>query len=271
MIGHPPAESGGGPLLRRGKSAEEIATSILRKEGFEVVARNYRVELENELVAEIDIVAEKDGERYAVEVKAGTVGVDAVRQAYVAAELTGYRPLVMGRRVHPSAEALADHLGVEVREFSEFVEVEPVDELGAVVSDLLQDKMLGLLSAASNVSWEDLYVAFQGDLRRVTELVRVRDRSQAEDLVEALAFLKLMASDTVGAVKGVEGDEFLLELDPRVRVPDGTTLVVLNRWGSPAFVVAEPVSVGTHRARMRSWEGEVEAGERVVYLGEVEG
>ncbi|WP_457619558.1 YraN family protein, partial [Methanopyrus sp.] len=76
-------------MLRRGKSAEEIAASILRKEGFEVVARNYRVELEDELVAEIDIVAEKDGERYAVEVKAGTVGVDAVRQAYVAAELTG--------------------------------------------------------------------------------------------------------------------------------------------------------------------------------------
>ncbi|WP_456482784.1 YraN family protein [Methanopyrus sp.] len=258
-------------MLRRGKSAEEIAASILRKEGFEVVARNYRVELEDELVAEIDIVAEKDGERYAVEVKAGTVGVDAVRQAYVASEITGYRPLVMGRRVHPSAEALAKHLGVEVREFSEFVEVEPVDELAAVVSDSLQDRVLKLFSAASTVSWEDLYSALQGDLRRVTELVRVRDRAQAEELVEVLAFLKLMASDTVGAVKGVEGDEFLLELDPRVEVPDGTTLVVLNRWGSPAFILAEPVSVGAHRVRMRSWEGKVGAGERVVYLGKVEG
>ena len=263
--------SGGDRLLRRGKRAEDVAAAILRHEGFEIVDRNYRVELEGELIAEIDIIAEKDGERYAVEVKAGTVGVDAVRQAYVAAEVTGYKPLVMGRRVRPAAQVLADRLGVEVREFSEFVEVEPVDELATMTSDLLQDRMLALLSAATQVDWEDLYAAQQGDLSRVTRALPVRDREQAERLVDALAMLKLMASDTLGAVKNVEGDELTLELDPRVPVPDGAALLVLNRWGAPEFLETEVVSVGAHRIRMKVLEGEASGGERVVYVGEPPG
>ncbi|MEO2241143.1 MAG: YraN family protein [Euryarchaeota archaeon] len=254
-------------MPRRGKRAEDVAAAILRREGFEIVERNHRVELEGELIAEIDIIAEKDGERYAVEVKAGTVGVDAIRQAYVAAEITGYRPLVLGRRIHPSARVLADRLGVEVREFSEFVEVEPVDELATVTAALLQNRLLALLSAATQVDWEDLYAARQGDLRRVTRVLPTHDRREAEQLTDALALLKLMASDTLGAVQSVENDELTLELDPRVPVPDDRALLVLNRGGTPAFLEVEIASVGAHRIRAKILEGEAGGGERVVHVG----
>ncbi len=250
--------------MRRGRRAEDIAVSVLKDMGFEIIERNKRLEINGETVAEIDIIAEKDGETYAVEVKAGTVGVDAIRQVKMISDITGYKPMVMGRRIHPSAEVLAKRFDVEVLEFPEYVEVEPADELASYMGDELSSRILALLAAASDANWRDLAAALKGDLKKVTRAFGVRDGEDARNLAKALSFLKLMACETLGVVKGVEGDEAVIEMDPRVPFPDSTTLLVANRHGTPIIALVEPESFGKHRIRVTVWEGDLKPGDRVV-------
>jgi len=114
---------------------------MLERRGFTIVATNHRVESESEEIAEIDIVAEKDGERYAVEVKSGKTGLTAVRQVYANAILTGYIPLLICKRIDDAARQAARRLGVEVIEMSEdYIILEP-EELEDVVKKCMEEVM----------------------------------------------------------------------------------------------------------------------------------
>jgi len=114
---------------------------MLERRGFTIVATNHRVESESEEIAEIDIVAEKDGERYAVEVKSGKTGLTAVRQVYANAMLTGYIPLLICKRIDDAARQAARRLGVEVIEMSEdYIILEP-EELEDVVKKCMEEVM----------------------------------------------------------------------------------------------------------------------------------
>ena len=83
----------------------------------------------------MDVLASKDGQRYAVEVKSGRVDVGGIRQAYVNAVLMKAKPLVICRGFSDSnAEALAKELGVEVIELEDLVIADP-EELRALIRE----------------------------------------------------------------------------------------------------------------------------------------
>ncbi len=96
--------------LRR--SSENYAVWYLENNGYTVVDTNVPLLIDDVEVSDIDIIAEKDGNIYAVEVKAGQIDVNAVRQASVNARLAGYKPMIIGRGIDDKAEAVAKELGV---------------------------------------------------------------------------------------------------------------------------------------------------------------
>ena len=110
------------------RASEAIAESLLEDMGFRVVGRHVRIDVGGVEVGEVDLVAERGGVRYAVEVKAGPVDVSGLRQAYVNALLLGAKPLVVARGyADESAEALARRLGVEVLVLPDALPLTPED------------------------------------------------------------------------------------------------------------------------------------------------
>jgi len=87
-------EKGGEKTRRRGISAERIARRMLESRGFSIIATNHKIDSKGENIAEIDIIAEKDGQKYAVEVKSGKASLSAIRQAFANAQLAGYKPMI---------------------------------------------------------------------------------------------------------------------------------------------------------------------------------
>ena len=84
----------------KGKTVEELATALLEGEGFRILERRKVIRVGESQVAEVDILAEKDGEVYAVEVKSGRISVTDVRQAFTNARLLGYKPLIAVSYTH---------------------------------------------------------------------------------------------------------------------------------------------------------------------------
>lgn len=128
------------------KASEAIASSYLESLGFKIIEVHKKVSLEGVDVSDVDIVAEKDGVVYAVEVKSGAIDVDAIRQAYVNAKVLGMRPLVVGRGLADErASALARELGVEVLLLSDLLVVQ-LAELREVVYEAVYSALNDLLS-----------------------------------------------------------------------------------------------------------------------------
>jgi len=125
----------------RGISAERIARRMLEQRGFRIIATNHKMESGGEEIAEIDIVAEKDGKKYAVEVKSGKTGLTAVRQVYANATLAGYTPLLICKKIDDAALEAAQRLGVEIMEISQdYILMEP-EELESVVKRCMEEVM----------------------------------------------------------------------------------------------------------------------------------
>ena len=81
---------------KRGLSSERIAKRLLESRGFHILSTRYSIMEGDEKIAEVDIVAENtNGNRYAIEVKAGRGDVDSIRQTYGNAKLCGYKPLLI--------------------------------------------------------------------------------------------------------------------------------------------------------------------------------
>ncbi|MGC9209976.1 MAG: recombinase RecB [Acidilobus sp.] len=123
------------------RESEEIAARFLEGLGFNIVELRRKVVVDGVEVSDIDIVAEKDGVSYAVEVKAGYVDVSSVRQAYVNSVLTGMRPLIVARGFSDeSAVAVAKRLGVQVLTLPDQLYAQP-DELFDVVEGAVEDAL----------------------------------------------------------------------------------------------------------------------------------
>ena len=93
---------------------------MLKGKGFTILATHYKIKSQGEGIAEIDIVAEKEGESYAVEVKSGKASLTAIRQAYANAHVAGYKPLLICKKTDIATKEAAKTLGVEVMTFSEY-------------------------------------------------------------------------------------------------------------------------------------------------------
>ncbi len=137
------------------RSSERLAFSILERLGYEILEVHKRVVIDGVEVAEVDAVARgPDGELYAVEVKAGRVDVNAVRQAFSNAALLGYKPLVVGRGfADKAAEATAKQLGVRVVNLPDEIVVD-VDELERAVEEAtwsILERILEALDTASRL------------------------------------------------------------------------------------------------------------------------
>ncbi|MCE4612907.1 MAG: YraN family protein [Desulfurococcales archaeon] len=125
------------------RSSEGIASWLLEDLGFSIIEHNKRIILEGLEVGEVDIVAEKDGVLYAVEVKAGRADVGSVKQAYVNASLLKAKPLIIARGADERALAVAEKLGVEVILLPDLL-VGGVDEIRAIVREAVVEAILGI-------------------------------------------------------------------------------------------------------------------------------
>ncbi len=135
-----------------GARFEDIVEELLASMGFEIVGKRSEVNIRGVRVAEVDLIARKDGEVWAVEAKAGKVDVSGIRQAYVNAKVLGARPLVVCRGFSDeSARVLADALGVSVMLLPEYVYVS-LEELESVVSMGLIRALNALLAFIGSVS-----------------------------------------------------------------------------------------------------------------------
>jgi predicted RecB family endonuclease len=146
---------------RRGRplrSSEALASRILEEMGYTIVGYHVPVIVDGVEVSDVDIVAEKDGKRYAVEVKAGAIDVSGLRQAYVNAILTNMKPLVVARGYSgEEAEVLAKRLNIEVVIVPDAV-MASSDDLREIVREAVADaltEVLGRLIDCPQLSEEE--------------------------------------------------------------------------------------------------------------------
>jgi len=179
--------------LRRGRASEDIAAAILEDMGYKIISRREPVIVDGEQISDIDLVVEKDGVRYAVEVKAGYIDVGGIRQAYVNALLTGMKPLIVARGFSGrDSEVLAEKLGIEVVLLSD-VFITEAAELAAVVEAAVAEAMTKALStilAGRDPSPEDIRylraIASSDSIASAAEELGV----EIEDVGRAIARLK---------------------------------------------------------------------------------
>lgn len=133
---------------RRCRSSEEIALQFLEQQGYKIMDTRVKVKIEGVEVSEIDaLVEDENGEKYAVEIKAGNIDVTGIRQAYVNAQLLGYKPLVIAKGfADDSAAVLAEKLGVKVIQLRDYYLVE-AEELETLVKASIRSIIEELLDA----------------------------------------------------------------------------------------------------------------------------
>ncbi len=130
----------------RGLMVEELAESLLRGLGFEIKEKRKRVTRNDTFIAEIDILAEKEGVVYAVEVKTGKASTSDVRQAYANAVLVKAKPLIVCRGFSDKgAEETAKQLGVEVISFPSHYFFASPEDLSKIIERAVEKVLLRLL------------------------------------------------------------------------------------------------------------------------------
>jgi len=134
--------------VSRGFWTEQLALFVLESEGFEILGRREKIVRGSSEIAEVDLVARRQGELYAVEVKSGRVSVTDVRQAYTNAKLLGAKPLILARSFSDdAARALAEELGVQVILLPEYMHFVSPEELAELVEKALVSVLDRLLPA----------------------------------------------------------------------------------------------------------------------------
>jgi len=125
----------------KGLSSERIAKRLLESRGFHVLSTRHVVKEGEEKVAEVDIVVEdSNGERYAVEVKAGKGDVNSIRQAYANAKLCGYKPMLICKGyADDAARKAALKLDVKVVELSEYYLLLEPEELESIIKKCVEE------------------------------------------------------------------------------------------------------------------------------------
>lgn len=126
------------------------AKAVLRSRGFEIIGERVPVMIEGYEVSDVDLVAKKDGQTYAVEVKNGRVDVGGIRQAYVNALIMGAKPLLVCRGFSDRpAEALARELSIEVIELDDLFISDP-EELRSIIREEVRRAILEVLPSVIN-------------------------------------------------------------------------------------------------------------------------
>jgi predicted RecB family endonuclease len=128
-------------MSKRGLSAERIARRTLDSMGFSILEANHEVHSEEETIAEIDIVAEKDGQCYAVEVKAGRANLSSVRKAYANARLADMQPMLICKKADDAVRESAAQLDVSLVKFSEYHLLLEPEELESIVKTCMEEVM----------------------------------------------------------------------------------------------------------------------------------
>ncbi len=173
---------------RRGLSAERIARRMLDSMGYAIVEANHELRSEGETIAEIDILAEKDDERYAVEVKAGRANLSSVRQAYANAQLAGMHPMLICKKADDAVMESAAQLDVAVVEFSEYHLLLEPEELEAIVKTCMEEVMEEYGFLPYTVSLDDhgrevLHaLATAGDFQRAAAQLDMSDDELGQEL-----------------------------------------------------------------------------------------
>ncbi len=114
---------------------------MLEAKGFSIVATNFKINSGGENIAEIDIIAEKDGNKYAIEVKSGKANLSAIRQVYANAQLAGFKPLLICKKSDEATKEMAKKLGVEIMEFAEYHLLLEPEELESIVKKCMEEIM----------------------------------------------------------------------------------------------------------------------------------
>jgi len=132
------------------RSSMSAAKAILRSMGFEIVGERIPIRRGGFEISDVDLMASKDGELYAVEVKSGRLDVGGVRQAYVNSLLVKAKPLVVCRGfADPSAEILAKELGVEVIVLEDLFLSDP-EELRSMIREEVRRGLMEVLPTVIN-------------------------------------------------------------------------------------------------------------------------
>ena len=132
----------------RGRISVEIAKRLLMDLGYVVIKVSEPVTIRDREISEVDlIVADANGNKYAVEVKAGRLDVSGVRQAKVNADLLGLQPMVVARGfADDAARLLAEKLGVKVVNLSDLIAVSEI-ELYSIVKEAVFEAMSEFFSS----------------------------------------------------------------------------------------------------------------------------
>ena len=125
----------------KGLSSERIAKRLLESRGFHILSTKHVIKEGDEKVAEVDIVAEdSNGERYAVEVKAGKGDMNSIRQAYTNAKLCEYKPMLICKGcADDAARKAALKLDVNVVELSEYYLLLEPEELESIIKKCVEE------------------------------------------------------------------------------------------------------------------------------------
>ena len=134
---------------RAWRASEALAAWLLEGMGFRVLEFHKKIVVDGVEVGEIDIVAERGGQLYAVEVKAGQADLGAVRQAHANAVAAGMKPMVIARGADESARKLAEKLGVELLVTSDIVYA-GADEVREIVREAVAEALLDLAATLYN-------------------------------------------------------------------------------------------------------------------------
>lgn len=135
-----------------GLLVEDLAEGLLVRLGYVIKERRKKIVFEGVEVAEIDYLAEKEGEKYVVEVKAGRISVNDVRQVYTNSVLVNARPMIIARGYsNASAKVTAEKLGVEVLILDEYLQIVSIDELSAILESVVLSTLSKLLLAGSSL------------------------------------------------------------------------------------------------------------------------
>jgi len=161
--------------------------------------------MELKLQAEIDLIAKRDEETYAVEVKAGRITVTDIRQAYSNAKLIKAKPLIICRDfADKSAEKMAKSLGIEVIRLYDLYFFASPEELLQVFERSLEKFLLKVLSIGYHeLKREDLKVikaiASSGTLKEASERLKISER----ELISMIKELKKRG--VMGKFRGFNG------------------------------------------------------------------
>ncbi len=184
---------------RKAHISEKIAAKVLELLGYRVIEFHKPVFLGDKQISEIDIVAEdSNGNTYAVEVKAGKLDVNGVRQAYINAKISGLKPIVVCKGFADDAsKLLAEQLGVKVIELSDLFIVEP-EELTIVVRTALESTIRDFLRS--------IYILHNDLTSNEKEFIKILTNAESLDEVRKklnISEKELMTRITMLKKKGV--------------------------------------------------------------------